>query len=602
MSYFIDQRTLEEIRDRADIVDIVGEYVNLQKRGANFMGLCPFHNEKTPSFSVSPNKNFFHCFGCGAGGDVITFIMRMEGLSFPEAAKKLADRYQISIQGGYKVDDSLQKEREEAYKINRTAALFFRENLKNSKYAINYLLKRGININAINRFGIGYAPDEWDSLIKHLNSHKLSIEIAEKIGLINKRKNSEGYYDTFRNRIIFPIIDYKKRVIGFGARVLDDSMPKYLNSYDSFIFNKGNNIYGINYQSRTKKADRLIVTEGYMDVIALYMGGIDYAVASLGTALTRNQVKLLKRYSDNFLISYDGDEAGLKATEKAIGTFKLENINPKIIRLPEGLDPDDFIKKYGKMQYESMVNKAEDSLEFLISNYKKDLDPKNIDDNIKLIKYIANLLKGIKSPIERDIYINKLAKEYSISPHSIKSEIMGNNDWLNKDENLKSISSNKDEKNSLNRKSFKYKIIDVFRLMLEDRIYYEKINAKLKPEIFSNSVFEELYRSIREIYQESETVDKLAFLNYLKENFIIDETLYNELLKPTDEYHESDLDAVINDFITNFEKKSLQKDRKEILKRISYLENKELTETEREELISLINKLMILNKSLDQMI
>src|SRR5699024_5216426 len=298
MVSFINDATIDRVKDDGNIVDIISSYVQLNKSGANYVGLCPFHNEKTPSFTVSQSKQFFHCFGCGESGDSIAFIMKIENLDFIDATKLLADRLAIPIEEK-KVDNQRTRERERAYEINKTAARFFYKNLINNPQALKYLEKRQIDPRTIRRFGLGFAPDTWDSLYNYLVDKKYKSEEIEKIGLIGKKSGNNGYYDRFRNRIIFPIINTRGNIIGFGGRILDDSMPKYLNSKESIVFHKRNNLFGLNLVHKYSNREKILLVEGYMDVIALFAKGMNFTVASLGTALTNEQVKLLSRYGNN---------------------------------------------------------------------------------------------------------------------------------------------------------------------------------------------------------------------------------------------------------------------------------------------------------------
>src|SRR5699024_6848708 len=295
MTSFINNEIIEKVKDRSDIVEVVSDYLPLKKAGANYVGLCPFHNEKTPSFSVSNSKQFFHCFGCGVGGDSIEFIMKKENLEFVDAIKLLADKYGIEIKET-KVDPEYIKEKDRAYEINRETARFFYNNLNKNKKAMNYLKKRNIDSKTLRRFRLGYSIDSWDNLYNHLTNKGYKAKDIAKLGLIAPRKKSDGYYDKFRNRIMFPIIDTRSRVIGFGGRIMDDSMPKYLNSQESIIFDKSNCLYGLNLVNKYSNRERILLVEGYMDVMALFSKGINYSVASLGTSLTERQAKLLKRF------------------------------------------------------------------------------------------------------------------------------------------------------------------------------------------------------------------------------------------------------------------------------------------------------------------
>ncbi|NLY21239.1 MAG: DNA primase [Tissierellia bacterium] len=600
MSYFINPETLDEIRDRADIVDVVGSHVQLKRAGASYQGLCPFHSEKTPSFSVSPNKGIFHCFGCGVGGDVITFVMKIEGLTFPEAAKKLADQYGVHIKenkGNFKKNDL----KETAFELNRKVAFYYMQNLIGYKPALEYLFKRGITIDFIKKYGIGYSKDSWDDLVKYLEGENQDLELASKLGLLGKKKKSEGYYDVFRGRIIFPIINTKNKVIGFGGRVLDDSMPKYLNSPESLVFNKGNNLYGLNYFNRGKKKENIILVEGYMDVISLGTQGIDYCVASLGTALTINQVKLLSQYGENFYICYDGDFAGINATKRAIQIFNSLEINVKVIQLKDGLDPDDFIKKYGRMRFEAEVKYASGSLDFLINDFKKDLDLENIDDKIALIKFIANSILQINSPIERDIHISRLSEAYDVSVDAIKAEIMGNNVKGNVPRAPKTEYKKPDVVETKRLITKRDKIaIELIKIMLYDKSFCKRIFDKIDIEDIEDDSLREVTRTILNIYDDSNGVERVDILDYLKQNYIIDEKLYDELLVENGKYGSADYNALIDELLETYIKSDENKRKREIIQEIAELESKDnRTDEDTMLLTKLVEELIAINTTID---
>ncbi|HBH13477.1 MAG: DNA primase [Clostridiales bacterium 38_11] len=425
MSYSISEEKIEEITGLTDIVDIIGEHLSLKKTGANYIALCPFHKEKTPSFSVSPDKQIYHCFGCGESGDAISFLMKYDNLDFLEAVEHLADR------AGVLLDMSKEKVKPDNdflkvnYKINREAAIFFHKNLMNSPNAIKYFENRGIQKKAQKYFGLGYIPNQWHDLLNHLKKLGFEEKEIEETGLAIKSENKGNYYDRFRNRIIFPIFDLKKRVIGFGGRVLDDTLPKYINSPDSIIFNKGRNLYNLN-NARNYTDKGIILTEGYMDVIKLTINGYNNVVASLGTALTDNQVKLMKKYSREFYISYDSDNAGLKAAIKAVNVLKSHDLNSKVIIFPEKMDPDDFVTKYGGARFNDRLNKALEYFDYL--DYYLNLTHDTRQDKGKLgyIKEINLYLQHVKNAVEKELYIEKISQKLGISKESILLEFKNN--------------------------------------------------------------------------------------------------------------------------------------------------------------------------------
>lgn len=425
MSYTISEDKIEEITSLTDIVDIIGEHLSLKKTGANYTALCPFHKEKTPSFSVSPDKQIYHCFGCGESGDAISFLMKYNNLNFPEAVEHLADKAGIKLdrsKEAIKPDNDYLKVN---YKINREAAIFFHKNLMNNPNAVKYFENRGIQGKAQQYFGLGYVPDQWHDLLNHLKKLGFEEKEIEETGLIIKSETKGNYYDRFRNRIIFPIFDLRKRVIGFGGRVLDDSLPKYINSPDSIIFNKGRNLYNLN--NAKNHADRgIILTEGYMDVIKLTINGYSNVVASLGTALTDNQVKLMKKYSKEFYISYDSDNAGLKAAIKAVNVLKSHDLNSKVIIFPEKMDPDDFVTKFGGTRFNDRLNKALDYFDYLDYYLNLTYDTRQDKGKLAYIKEMNIYLQHVKNAVEKELYIEKISQRLGVTKEAIIMEFKNN--------------------------------------------------------------------------------------------------------------------------------------------------------------------------------
>lgn len=408
-----------QIKESSDIIDIIGEYVDLKRAGSSYKGLCPFHNEKTPSFTVDKKKQLFHCFGCGAGGDVVSFIMQKEGLSYPESLEFLANRAGINLV--YQNNPQENKYKNHLYDINKDIMMFFYKNLLTNKSPQDYLLKRGLRSNIVNTFMLGFAKDSWDDLLNYARSKGYKEEDLLSLGLISKSKNG-NYYDKYRNRVIYPIIDIYGRVIGFGGRAIDDAMPKYLNSPESDIFKKRYNLYALNIFKKQNKRD-LILVEGYMDVIALNNWGIDIAVASLGTAFTIEQAKLAKRYADNIYVCYDSDGAGIKATRRAIDIFNQADISVNIIELESGLDPDDFVRKYGKESFLDRMDKALDQYNYrynqILDSYSKASDNEKFDKLNLFIEFLAS----IKQDLTREIFINNVSKLFDIEKSTLKEAI-----------------------------------------------------------------------------------------------------------------------------------------------------------------------------------
>ncbi|MDU7163848.1 MAG: DNA primase [Anaerococcus vaginalis] len=472
---FISDDKKNEILENSDIVAIIGDYVDLKKSGNSYKGLCPFHNEKTPSFTVDDRKQLFHCFGCGEGGDVVSFIMHKEGLSYIDAMKYLANK------AGIKLDDKSTKENKilnRFYDINKDIMMYFYKNLLTDKAGQIYLKNRGFRSNIVNTFMLGFAKNSWDDLLNYVKKKDYLLDDIENLGLIKKSQNGK-YYDKYRNRLIFPIINHYGKVIGFGGRSIDSTMPKYLNSPESQVFKKRYNLYGLNIFKKQANKD-IILVEGYMDVIGLNNQGIDQAVASLGTSLTSDQAKLLKRYAKNVYICYDEDNAGIKATDRAIEILLDEGIKPNIISLEKGLDPDDFVKKYGRDAFIKKMDEASDVYNY---KYNKILDIYALSkDNEKFEKLnlFIEFLASIKSDLTREIFINNVSKLFQIDKSTLKESVLKYNDnYKNKnkfsnDNNFKNFNQN--EKRIVERKKYSISIneLEVLRLYLNQKDDYRE--------------------------------------------------------------------------------------------------------------------------------
>lgn len=420
----ISDEFLSELRARTDIESVISPYVNLSKRGRLVKGLCPFHNEKTPSFTIYTDSQSFFCFGCGAGGDAITFVRRIENLDYVEAVKVLAERAGMKMpEDGY--DDSLAKHRQRILAANREAAKFFHSTMMSpkGKIGLDYFLGRGLSMQTIKHFGLGYAPDEWDALLKHMRSKGFTNQELYDANLVRMSNKGDRthYYDNFKNRAMVPIIDLRGNVIAFGGRVLDDSKPKYINTSDTMVYKKSNGVFALNF-AKNGNPSQIIVAEGYMDVIALHQAGFTNAIACLGTALTQEQARLVARYADEVVLSYDSDEAGQKATKRAIDIFSKTGVRIRVLKLTGGKDPDEIIKKFGKEKFRSLIDGAANDIEYSILRERDKYDLESIDGKTKFLTAIAATLASA-NPIEQDAYASKLASEMQISKDAIMLEI-----------------------------------------------------------------------------------------------------------------------------------------------------------------------------------
>lgn len=425
---------LEQLRANTDIESVISPYVNLRRRGKNLVGLCPFHNEKTPSFTVYPENGSFYCFGCGVGGDVITFVRRMENLDYMEAVKQLADRAGMALpEDGY--DDTLAKKRTAVLAANRAAAKFFHAQLytEQGRQALDYFLDRGLAPETIRHFGLGFAPNDWRTLKRHLNEQGFDDVLLESANLLRRSdKNGKvSYYDNFRNRVMFPIIDPRGNVIAFGGRVLDDSKPKYINTSDTLVYKKSNGVFALNF-AKNGNDGKLIIAEGYMDVIALHQAGFTNAVACLGTALTKEQANLLSRYADTIILSYDADEAGQKATARALGIFGTTGMEIKVLHLEGGKDPDEIIKNYGAQRFQAIIDGAANDTEYRLLKARQGIDLATDDGKVKYLSAAAEILAEIGSPVEVDVYASRLAHELGVDKLAIQSQVKYKREGLKK--------------------------------------------------------------------------------------------------------------------------------------------------------------------------
>ncbi len=418
------EELIEEVRIRNDIIEVVSSYVKLERKGRRYFGLCPFHNEKSPSFCIEPAKQFFYCFGCNKGGSVIQFIMNIEHLDFLDALKFLAERAGIVLP---EPEDNEEKEksrlRMQILDINKEAARFYFSTLagKNGAGAQGYLKKRGLAEKTIRQFGLGLAPNGWNDLTKTLLNKGAEKKLLLSSGLSLETKNGE-LIDRFRDRIMFPIFDIRGNIIGFGGRVIDQSQPKYMNSPDTPVYNKSRELYGLNY-ARQSKSKKLLIVEGYMDVISLHQAGIDYAVASLGTALTQSQAWILKKYAEEVIIAYDSDSAGQAATLRGLDILEKAGCNIRVLLIPDGKDPDEYIKNNGHEKFKNLIDRAISLLDYKIRVEKNMYNLDTVDDKLKLLNSIADILAAHDNSIERELYAKDYAQQYGISLASLNSEV-----------------------------------------------------------------------------------------------------------------------------------------------------------------------------------
>lgn len=577
---------IEEIRTNNDIVDVISQYVVLKRSGRNFFGLCPFHKEKSPSFSVSPDKQIFHCFGCGVGGNVIHFVSKIENLNFKDTLEMLANRANIPLPtlSSSPQEEKIANLKAKVYKINEEAARFYHENLykPTSKLAQEYIKKRELNNKTLQSFLIGYSG-KFDELYQLLKSKGFSEEEILASSLVNKTENGK-FIDRFRGRLMFPIQDVQGRVIAFGGRVLDDSKPKYINSPENIVYSKGRHLFGLNV---AKKGDtkRIIIVEGYMDAISLYQRGITNVVASLGTALTERQGWLLRKSCEQVIIGYDADGAGQAATMRGLEILQNMGCDMRILQIYGAKDPDEFIRKYGPERFLKCVDNSISLVEFKVKNLKQGLNIENVNDKIKFLNQIAKILSSVDNNIEKEIYIDKISIEYGISKEAIYSEV-----------NKLTYSKTKDTKvlerpvsSYVRKENIEEKKIDEATLKREKMLIYILLNypqesfKKIKDVISIDLIqLEKNKQIINKLYEELEKGNiNTDILNSFEDDEMIN---YLSGIMASD-FEITDVNKAIDDMISIYIKEKLTARRNEIIRKLentSELSNEEITSLEKE--------------------
>lgn len=487
---------IDEVVSRSDIVDIISGYIKLKKNGSSYVGLCPFHNEKSPSFSVSPGKQLYHCFGCGVGGNVITFVMEYENYTFLEAVKYLADKAGMQLpETSYSEEEKKNRDlKAKLLEINKIAATYYYHQLKaeNGKIGLSYLQKRGLSDTTINRFGLGYAGQTGNALYQYLKSKGYDDALLKETGLFTYER---GIHDKFWNRVMFPIMDINNRVIGFGGRVMGDAKPKYLNSPETKLFDKSRNLYGLN-AARISRKSNMIICEGYMDVISLHQAGFTQAVASLGTALTPGQAALMKRYTDNVLITYDSDAAGVKAALRAIPILKEAGLTTKVINMQPYKDPDEFIKALGAEAFQERIDKAENSFMYEIGVLEKEYDRTDPAESTKFEREAAAKLVTFREKLERENYMRAVCDRFHIELQGMrelvaslgsKEGILRRNDYPVASGQQRAAAPKKKKEDGVRQAE---KILLTW--MIEDAGIFEKVKEYISPQDFVNPLFKDV--------------------------------------------------------------------------------------------------------------
>ena len=581
------EEILNEVRQSNDIVDVISQYVHLKRSGRNFFGLCPFHNEKSPSFSVSPDKQIFHCFGCGVGGNVITFVSQIEGLNFVETVQMLAERANIQLPTLQNNGDT-QREilKDKVYKVNEFTAEYYHQNLykPQAKMAQEYVKKRQLTNETLKSFRIGFSG-KFDELYQELKKQGFQEQEILESGLVNKNERGQ-YIDRYRNRLMFPICDARGRVIAFGGRVLDDSKPKYINSPENIVYSKGRHLFGLNV---AKKGDtkKLLIVEGYMDVISLHQRGITNVVAPLGTALTEQQGWLLRKNSEQIILSFDSDDAGIKAKLRAIDILQNMGCDLRVIQLEGAKDPDEYILKYGNMRFQNVIDKAFSVVEFKVKILKKELDLDNTNDKIKFLNEIAKLISKVDNTMEREVYIEKIAKEYDISKEAIYAEVNKltyKNDKSEKIlEKAKPVITHKKVETKEVPQAIKRRENTIISILLSgDLSIFEIIKQNIKPEDFQDEINHEIAKKLYEEFEKGNS----------NINGIID-TLEQEqqnqiTMIMAEDYEIENLEKAIDDIIQAYKRDKLNNRKLEILELLEKTSNNEEKKELEKELSNII--------------
>ena len=570
---------VDEIKSRCNIVDVIGRVVPLKKSGSNFKGVCPFHNEKTPSFVVSETKQIFTCFGCGATGDVIAFVKRYYNLEFRGAVEMLAREYGISLDGAFRSN----RNKDELYEINRQAARFFYKAMREkSNKGYTYMKNRGISEETMNKFGIGYADDGWTSLYDFLGAAGVAEKKMLELGLISKSK--DRCFDKFRDRVIFPIINTAGKVIGFGGRIIGDGEPKYLNSQESGIFQKKNNLYGLNLARKdVSREDSIVLVEGYMDVVSLYQAGVRNVSASLGTALTENQARLIKRYTRNVVLSYDSDQAGQNAAMRGIDILYREGLRARVLRVFDGKDPDEFIRKNGRGAFYDLMDNAlpygDFKLEFAKAGYDLDDEQQKLD----FLRDAVGILQSMK-PVEADFYIKKLSADTGISEGAIRFEYSGNNSQEKK--MPAGIETSTDLKDYEEQMPLVEQ--DMIKLMLLDEKFVH-LPDDISDKAFRSTAGINIYRNLLAADDGQRPFDINRLKDLLDEDAVQALDMINSKIIPQGREH-----SIYNDCIDRIRLNELKKQENEIITRLSMADEDE----NGEEIVKLTKQLMDIQKKI----
>ncbi len=584
---------IDEIRQSNDIVEVIGQYITLKRSGRNYFGLCPFHNEKSPSFSVSPDKQIFHCFGCGVGGDVFSFVSKINGMNFYETIQTLAERANITLPILDNNADSAREEfKRKVYKVNEFAAEYYHKKLyePSSKTAQEYVKKRKLSNETLKSFKIGFSGN-FNELYQELTKQGFQeAEILES-GLVNKNENGT-YIDRYRKRLMFPICDARGKIIAFGGRVLDDSKPKYINSPENIVYSKGRHLFGLNVAKKYDIKKRLLVVEGYMDVISLHQRGITNVVAALGTALTESQGYLLRNNTEQIILSFDSDQAGQTAINRSINILQNMGCDIRILQMEGAKDPDEYVLKFGSARFNKVMDNAISIIEFKVKNLKSKLNIENTNDRIKFLKEIAQLIAKIDSTIEREVYIEKISKAYKISKEAVYAEVnkltyTKTNEQKKLNESRRSITKvNKERKENVSEAVKNRENTIISLLLLGDSAITEIIKNTIKVEDYQSQINKEI---ATKLYEEHEKGNS-NINNILNE--MSDEQQSHVTKFMIDDFEIEDKEKAIDDILQAYEKEKLNQRKLDLIGLIEIEKNENIKKSYEEELKDIIVKLV----------
>ena len=584
---------IEEVRQANDIVEVIAQYITLKRSGRNYFGICPFHNEKSASLSVSPDRQIFHCFGCGVGGDVFSFVSKINGTSFYETIQMLAERANITLPTlSNNVDSAKEELKRKVYKVNEFTAEYYHKKLyeKSSKTAQEYVKKRKLSNETLQAFKIGFSGN-FDELYQALKKEGFEDPEILESGLVNKNDNGK-YIDRYRKRLMFPICDSRGKIIAFGGRVLDDSKPKYINSPENVVYSKGRHLFGLNVAKKYDIKKRLLIVEGYMDVISLHQRGITNVVAALGTALTEQQGYLLRNNTEEIILSFDSDSAGQTAINRSISILQKMGCDLRVLQMEGAKDPDEYVLKYGSARFNNLMDKAISVIEFKVKNLKAKLDIENTNDRIKFLKEIAKLISKIDSTIEREVYIEKIAKTYKISKEAVYAEVnkltyKKPKTQANLNNNKKIITKRRLKQKQTISEAVKNRENAIISLLLTgDEAIYEIIKQNIKIEDYKTEINKQIATKLYEEYEKgnSNINGVLAQMSEEEQSYVTKIMM--------DDYEIKDKEKAIDDILQQYEKEKLNQRKIDLIGLIEKETDENQKKEYEEELKEIILKLV----------